>query len=104
MFHLERHSRNTLIIIIIIIMHISPLQVRLGNAQETPAIGSIVVTSLCPAIERVVRDGMKSCLTGLQIFGKVQLSPWRVTESSAEIGESCGLTWLFRELTDRTFS
>ncbi|XP_076438643.1 uncharacterized protein LOC143277640 [Babylonia areolata] len=61
-------------------------KVRLGSAQETPVVGSLIVTSLCPAIERVVRDGMKSCLTGLHIFGKVQLSPWRVAESSAEIG------------------
>ena len=66
---------------------LSVVQVRLGSSQETSEVGSLVVTSLCPAIERVVRDGMKPCLTGLHIFGKIQLSPWRMTESSAEIGE-----------------
>nr|KAG5689181.1 hypothetical protein BaRGS_004015 [Batillaria attramentaria] len=61
-------------------------KVRLGSAEETPEVGAIVVTSLCPAIERVVRDGMKPFLTGLHIFGKIHLSPWRMAESSAEIG------------------
>ncbi|XP_070178659.1 uncharacterized protein [Littorina saxatilis] len=61
-------------------------KMRLGSTHETAEVGALVVTNLCPAIERVVRDGMKPCMTGLHIFGKIQLSPWRVTESSAELG------------------
>ncbi|XP_025081046.1 uncharacterized protein LOC112556346 isoform X2 [Pomacea canaliculata] len=61
-------------------------KVRLGSFQETPAIGALVVTMLCPAIEQVVHDGLKSFLTGFHIFGKIHISTWRVAESSAEIG------------------
>lgn len=59
----------------------------MGSFQETPAIGALVVTMLCPAIEQVVHDGLKSFLTGFHIFGKIHISTWRVAESSAEIGE-----------------
>lgn len=62
------------------------LQLRLGSSADTPEIGELVLSTLCPAVYKVVSDGLKTYLAGVQVFGRVQVTIWKLTEASAEQG------------------
>lgn len=62
------------------------LQLRLGSSVDSPEVAALVYCELCPAVERVVAHGMRDFESGVHLFGKVKLSPWRVAEMTAELG------------------
>lgn len=64
-----------------------PPQLRLGSSIETPEIGELVLSQLCPAVAQVINDGLKPYESGLHVFGRVHITVWRVAEASAEPGE-----------------
>ncbi|KAK6185654.1 hypothetical protein SNE40_007838 [Patella caerulea] len=61
-------------------------KLRLGSVAETPEVGTLVFKELCPAMEQVIEDKMKPHRTGLHVFGKIHITPWRIAEMSAEVG------------------
>lgn len=61
-------------------------KLRLGNAADTPQIGDLVLSTLCPALSHVISNGMKHHLAGFQMFGRVQVTIWKVVEASVEAG------------------
>ncbi|ESO86569.1 hypothetical protein LOTGIDRAFT_235361 [Lottia gigantea] len=61
-------------------------KLRLGSVAETPEVGTLVFKELCPAMEQVIEDGMKPHRTGIHVFGKIHITPWRIAEMSAEVG------------------
>lgn len=56
--------------------------------MDTPEVGHLVLSQLCPAIARIISDGLKPYMSGLHVFGRIQVTVWRVAEVSAELGES----------------
>lgn len=62
-------------------------QLRLGSSADTPDIGDLALSRLCPAIYRVINDGLKPHLTGVQVFGRVQVTAWKLAEASVEQGK-----------------
>ncbi|XP_064595899.1 uncharacterized protein LOC135462604 [Liolophura sinensis] len=63
-------------------------KLRLGNSVDTPEVGHLVLSQLCPAIARIISDGLKPYMSGLHVFGRIQVTVWRVAEVSAELGPS----------------
>ncbi|XP_059147919.1 serine-rich adhesin for platelets-like isoform X2 [Physella acuta] len=61
-------------------------KLRLGSSVDSPEVAALVYCELCPAVERVVAHGMRDFESGVHLFGKVKLSPWRVAEMTAELG------------------
>ncbi|XP_021354540.1 uncharacterized protein LOC110451029 isoform X2 [Mizuhopecten yessoensis] len=61
-------------------------KLRLGSTADSPEVGDLVLSTLCSVLTRVVSDGMKPYLAGVQVFGRVQVTVWKVTEASAEQG------------------
>ncbi|KAH9490678.1 hypothetical protein Btru_032751 [Bulinus truncatus] len=61
-------------------------KLRLGSSLDSPEVAALVYCELCPAVERVVAHGMRDFETGVHLFGKVKLTPWRVAEMTAELG------------------
>ena len=61
-------------------------QLRLGNTADTPKIGDLVLSTLCPALAHIISNGMKHHLAGFQMFGRVQVTIWKVVEASVEAG------------------
>ncbi|XP_052096540.1 uncharacterized protein LOC127731744 isoform X2 [Mytilus californianus] len=61
-------------------------KLRLGSSADTPDIGDLALSRLCPAIYRVINDGLKPHLTGVQVFGRVQVTAWKLAEASVEQG------------------
>lgn len=62
-------------------------KLRLGSSADTPEIGDLVLSRLCPALSQVVGNGLKPFLNGFQMFGRVNVTVWKVAEISAEQGE-----------------
>ena len=63
-----------------------PMQLRLGSSADTREIGDLVLNRLCPALNQVVGNGLKPFLNGFQMFGRVNVTVWKVAEISAEQG------------------
>ncbi|XP_069103024.1 uncharacterized protein [Argopecten irradians] len=61
-------------------------KLRLGSTADSPEVGDLVLTTLCSVLTRVVSDGMKPYLAGVQVFGRVQITVWKVAEASGEQG------------------
>lgn len=61
-------------------------KLRLGNSADTPEVGELVLTKLCPLIGQVLSDGLKPYVTGVHMFGRVKVTVWKVAEASAELG------------------
>ncbi|XP_048749934.2 uncharacterized protein LOC125661855 isoform X1 [Ostrea edulis] len=61
-------------------------KLRLGSSADTSEIGDLVLNRLCPVLNRVVGDGLKPFLNGFQMFGRVNVTVWKVAEISAEQG------------------
>ena len=61
---------------------------RLGNTTDSPDVGDLVLSTLCPVLVKVVSDGMRQYATGVQVFGRVQLTVWKIVEASGELGMS----------------
>ncbi|XP_061180531.1 uncharacterized protein LOC133189134 [Saccostrea echinata] len=61
-------------------------KLRLGSSADTPEIGDLILNRLCPALNQVVGDGLKPFLNGFQMFGRVNITVWKVAEISAEQG------------------
>ncbi|KAK3577364.1 hypothetical protein CHS0354_008460 [Potamilus streckersoni] len=79
-------------------------KLRLGNTAECPEIGDIVLTKLCPAVSEIIADGMKSYLPGLHMFGRVQVTVWKIVEASLEIGADIrAVSELVFQLKQNTF-
>ena len=71
------------------IFHVHPnlfFQLRLGNGADTPLVGDLVLSTLCPALSHIISNGMKPHLAGFQMFGRVQVTIWKVVEASVETG------------------
>lgn len=62
-------------------------KLRLGSSADTPEIGDLVLSRLCPTLSQVVGNGLKPFLNGFQMFGRVNVTVWKVAEISAEQGE-----------------
>lgn len=62
-------------------------KLRLGSSADTPEIGDLVLSRLCPALSQVVGNELKPFLNGFQMFGRVNVTVWKVAEISAEQGE-----------------
>ncbi|KAL3885334.1 hypothetical protein ACJMK2_025405 [Sinanodonta woodiana] len=79
-------------------------KLRLGNTAECPEIGDIVLTKLSPAVSEIIADGMKSYLPGLHMFGRVQVTVWKIVEASIEIGVDIrAVSELVMQLKQATF-
>jgi len=53
----------------------------------------------------VINDGLKSHLTGVQVFGRVQVTSWKLAEASVEQGMKKRLGFRFRFMVfNATFS
>ncbi|XP_033725503.1 LOW QUALITY PROTEIN: uncharacterized protein LOC117315427 [Pecten maximus] len=61
-------------------------KLRLGSTADSPEVGDLVLSTLCSVLTRVVSDGMKPYLAGVQVFGRVQVTVWKVAEGSGEQG------------------
>ncbi|XP_060081907.1 uncharacterized protein LOC132561195 [Ylistrum balloti] len=61
-------------------------KLRLGSTADSPEVGELVLSTLCSVLTRVVSDGMKPYLAGVQVFGRVQVTVWKVAEASGEQG------------------
>ena len=59
---------------------------------DTPKIGDLVLSTLCPALAHVISNGMKHHLVGFQMFGRVQVTIWKVVEASVETGNQFYIT------------
>nr|XP_022307094.1 uncharacterized protein LOC111113269 isoform X2 [Crassostrea virginica] len=75
----------------VILNHFSAAQnpfdkLRLGSSADTREIGDLVLNRLCPALNQVVGNGLKPFLNGFQMFGRVNVTVWKVAEISAEQG------------------
>ncbi|CAI9732881.1 XP_029645013.1uncharacterized protein LOC115219087 isoform X1 [Octopus vulgaris] len=77
-------------------------KLRLGSSVETPEIGDLVLSRLCPAVAQVINNGLKSYESGLHVFGRVHITVWRVAEASAEPGPSTrAICDIVKELRNR---
>ncbi|KAJ8307629.1 LOW QUALITY PROTEIN: hypothetical protein KUTeg_014820 [Tegillarca granosa] len=59
---------------------------QLDRKRDTPEVGELVLTKLCPLIGQVLSDGLKPYVTGVHMFGRVKVTVWKVAEASAELG------------------
>lgn len=77
-------------------------KLRLGSSIETPEIGELVLSQLCPAVAQVINDGLKPYESGLHVFGRVHITVWRVAEASTEPGPSTrAICDIVKELKNR---
>ena len=70
----------------LILLCFLPMQLRLGSSADTREIGDLVLNRLCPALNQVVGNGLEPFLNGFQMFGRVNVTVWKVAEISAEQG------------------
>uniref|UniRef100_UPI00398EDE19 AP-4 complex accessory subunit RUSC1 isoform X2 n=1 Tax=Pristiophorus japonicus TaxID=55135 RepID=UPI00398EDE19 len=71
---------------------------QLGDSRVSPLVGQLVLGGLCPALEAVVRDGLKPHQQDL-IVGRRPNSPWSVVEASLKAGSAPRtLTSLYAQL------
>ncbi|KAL5020513.1 hypothetical protein ScPMuIL_003405 [Solemya velum] len=77
-------------------------KLRLGSTADTPEVGDLVLTHLCLSVAQVVGDGLKPYLDGVHVFGRVQITLWKVAEASAELNPyTAAVHDLVKHLKDR---
>ncbi|XP_068191541.1 AP-4 complex accessory subunit RUSC2 [Antennarius striatus] len=62
-------------------------KMRLGNSSRSPTIAGLVLEHLCPAIQKILEDGLKDHKLDL-IVGQQRNHCWSVVEVSTKIGPS----------------
>ncbi|XP_030623956.1 iporin [Chanos chanos] len=62
-------------------------KVRLGNSSLCPGVSQLVLEKLCPAIQNILKDGLRLCKLDL-IVGQRRNRVWNVVEASIQPGPS----------------